>query len=77
MPGLLGFTSFGVSAGLFIYGAQSDIIPEGLRFIILLVLMAAGTGIAYMGLQKAKTRSEDDIIKIVSKAIERTGTEKE
>ena len=66
MSGFLSFSSLGISAGLYLYGAQTEIIPEGFRFILLLALMISGVVIAYTGVSSGKAASDGDAVKIAS-----------
>jgi len=66
MSGLLAISSLGISASLYIYGVEAEIIPRDFRFIIILALMAAGVVIAYVGVRAGKTRADEDVAKVVS-----------
>mgnify|MGYP006281151477 CR=1 FL=1 len=76
MPGsLLALSSLGISAGLYIYGVENAIIPDGLRFIILLALMVSGIVISYFGVRSGQGITEQDATDIASKALEMAGLE--
>lgn len=66
MSGLLAISSLGISATLYIYGVESDIIPSDFRFIIIVALMAAGVVIAYVGVRASKTRADEDVAKVTA-----------
>ena len=74
MSGFLSFSSLGISAGLFLYGVQTEIIPDGFRFIILLALMVSGVVIAYTGVRSSKGTSESDVAKIASEVAKLIGS---
>jgi len=73
MSGFLSFSSLGISAGLFLYGVETDIIPEGFQFILLLALMVSGVVIAYTGVRSSKGTSESDAVKIASEVAKLVG----
>jgi len=72
MQSFLSFTSLGISAGLFIYGREGNIIPADLQFPIILALIAAGVVIAYAGVRSGKAKSEEDVVKLASEVLKLT-----
>jgi hypothetical protein len=76
MPSFLAFSSLGISAGLYIYGVESGIIPEEFHFAIILILMAAGIVISYSGVRAGKAPSEQETAKAASEALKLLGVEK-
>lgn len=64
---LLG-SSYGISAGLLVYGFESDIIPENLHLQLLLVWAVVGIVLSLLALRRPKPAPTEEIISRVGQA---------
>ena len=54
MPNFLIGTSYAVSAGLVVYAVQANLAPIDARFPLIIIWAAAGLGLAFFAVARAK-----------------------